>query len=369
MRLIPIECVRDKSVVAKTIYDNNGNVLVNKGVSLTSQVLRKLRELEIWSIYIEDEYSSSEIRDIIKPELRQKSITFIKEAFVNIKNIVLKESKDKLEDSTIQQNKLEYINSLRNIAEELVENIYSNEHILLSLVDIKSFDNYMYQHSINVAVISVSMGMALSLPKEELLDIAEGALLHDIGKIYIPKDIYQKHDELTDEERELYNSHPIKGYEYVKKEFRVNDNVLDIIKQHHERIDGNGFPNKLKGNEISKFAKIISIADCYDYLTSDTIHTRAIPAADALEFIMSHINTLFDYDIVLMFSKILIAYPAGTIVKLSNGDIAVVESTPENYPLRPVVKIIKSDSQEKIGSKIELLDELSIVISNVEYDV
>ncbi len=174
---------------------------------------------------------------------------------------------------------------------------------------------------------------------------------------------------MTKEERELYDSHPMKGYEYVKKEFEVDENVLNIILQHHERVDGNGFPNRLKENEISKFAKIISVADCYDYLTSDTVHTRAIPAADALEFIMAHINTLFDYEVVLMFSKILIAYPAGTIVKLSNGDIAVVESTPENYPLRPEVKIIRSNSKERIGCKISLLDELSIVISNVEYDV
>ena len=369
MRLVPIECVRDKSVAAKTIYDNNGNILVNKGVSLTSQVIRKLRELDIWSVYIEDKYSLSEIRDIIKPELRQKSITFIKEAFVNIEKMVMNSSKDKYEDSLTKKNNIEYFKSLKNVAEEIVENIYSNEHILLSLVDIKSFDNYMYQHSINVAVISVSLGIALRLKKEELIALAEGALLHDIGKIYIPKDIYQKHDKLTAEERKLYNSHPIKGYEYVKKEFRVDDNVLKIIMQHHERVDGNGFPNKLKGHEISKFAKIISIANCYDYLTSDTVQTRAIPASDALEFIMAHINTLFDYEIVLMFSKILIAYPTGTIVKLSNGDIAVVESTPENYPLRPQVRIIKSNSQEKIGSKISLLDELSIVISNVEYDV
>lgn len=365
MRLIPIECVRDQSILAKTLYDNSGNILVNKGVTLTPQVIKKLRELDIWSVYIEDEYSSSEIRDIIKPEFRQKSITFIKEAFVNIKKIVMSEStKDNAENDN-----LEYINSLKNIAEELVDNVDSNEQIMLSLVDIKSFDNYMYQHSINVAVISVTIGIAFKMKKEELLDLAEGALLHDIGKIYIPKDIYQKNNELTKEERELYDSHPMKGYEYVKKEFEVDENVLNIILQHHERVDGNGFPNRLKENEISKFAKIISVADCYDYLTSDTVHTRAIPAADALEFIMAHINTLFDYEVVLMFSKILIAYPAGTIVKLSNGDIAVVESTPENYPLRPEVKIIRSNSKERIGCKISLLDELSIVISNVEYDV
>lgn len=365
MRLIPIECVRDRSILAKTLYDNSGNVLVSKGVSLTPQVIKKLRELDIWSVYIEDEYSSSEIRDIIEPELRQKSITFIKEAFVNIKKIVMSENS---RDNGKNEN-LEYINSLKNIAEELVDCVDSNEQIMLSLVDIKSFDNYMYQHSINVAVISVTIGIAFKMKKEELLDLAEGALLHDIGKIYIPKDIYQKNNELTKEERELYDSHPIKGYEYVKREFEVDENVLNIILQHHERVDGNGFPNRLKEKEISKFAKIISVADCYDYLTSDTVHTRAIPAADALEFIMAHINTLFDYKVVLMFSKILIAYPAGTIVKLSNGDIAVVESTPENYPLRPEVKIIRSNSKERIGCKISLLDELSIVISNVEYDV
>ena len=142
-----------------------------------------------------------------------------------------------------------------------------------------------------------------------------------------------------------------------------------VLLQHHERVDGLGYPVGMEGNKISDFSKIVAIADCYDYLTSDTKSSRAISGGDALEFIMAHADTIFDYKYVKVFSKVIIPYPKGTIVRLSNGDVAIVESTPANYPLRPSVKVIKSKEEYRIGKIIPLLKCISIVISKVEYDI
>lgn len=370
MRLIPIEVVRKGTKIAKTIYDYRGNILLNKGVELTEPIIKKMRSLDILSVYIEDEYSRGEINDVIRPEVRQRSIKYLQETFSNIERIndssnVIGSNKKKILD---KRNR-EYFASIHKIAEEIIDDITANDNVLIGLVDIKSINNYIYQHSVNVAVIALSIGISIKLNRRELLNLALGALVHDIGKAFIDKDIINKEGILTEEEKEEFDKHPRRGYEYLRDNKILKTQSLLAVLQHHERIDGKGVPNGLKGDEISELAKIIAIADCYDYLTSDTIHSRAIPAGEALEFIMAHVNTLFDFEYVEIFSKILIAYPKGTVVKLSNNDIAVVEATPANYPLRPVVKVIKSDYKERIGKSIPLLNELSIVISNVEYNV
>lgn len=368
MRIVPVEAIRAGSKLGKTIYDYSGKILLKKGVELSKTIIERLKKIDIHSVYIEDEYSSIEIEDVIRPDVRLKSINYLKETFNNIERVV--------EDKTIavhnkkkilRKMNLEYFSSIHKIAEEIVDDILINEKILINLVDVKNVSNYLYQHSVNVAVLSLAMGVSMKMNKKDLIELALGALLHDIGKIFIDKDIVEREGKLSIEEDKEFKTHPKKGYDYMKKSNLLKTKSLLIILQHHEQINGLGYPSGLKGDKINDLAKIVSIADCYDYLTSDTEETRAISSADALEFIMVHCNNYFDFEYVKVFKKILIAYPKGTIVRLSNDDIAIVESTPANYPLRPNVKILKSKNRERIGENISLLKELSIVISKVEY--
>ena len=332
-------------------------------------ILKKIKELKIFSLYIIDEYSSAEIEDIIKPELRQKSISVIKETFSDIERIasVHKFEKRNLSEYTNQEKK--YFNSINEIAEEILENVLSNKNVLLSLVDIKSMDNYTYSHCVNVAVISIILGISLNLSKKKLTYLCIGALIHDIGKSFIPKEILQKPDKLTPEEFEIIKCHPRYGYEFLGNSFNLSSHIKLIVLQHHERFDGLGYPNGIIGNKISYLARIVSIADVYDALTSDRPYKRAMCPSDALEYLMSNAGTLFDYDMINIFCKIVIPFPQGTIVSLSNGDIGIVEETLPNFPLRPIVKIVKSEYPNEIGSKINLIDTLSIVISNIQYEI
>lgn len=367
MRLVPIECVREGSKLAKTIYDDGGVVLLQAGVALNKSVIQKISALQILSIYINDEYTNMEIEDVIRPELRQKSITVVKETFNNIQRIKIGNEVG-IKAILVKKNK-EYFSSIYTVAEELLDNILSNNNILVGLVDIKSMDNYTYQHSVNVAVLSLVIGIGLKMPKEDLIDLCIGALIHDIGKAFIPKEIIIKSDSLTKDEKDIYELHTVKGFDYLSKNFNINKRSLKVALEHHERVDGNGYPKKIKGSSIHIFAKIVAIADAYDSLTSDCSHSRAIPAKDALEFIMAHVNTYFDFELVSLFSRIVIVFPAGTIVKLSNNDVAIVINTPANFPLRPKIKILKSVTSERIGITISLLNELSLVVSSVQYGV
>ncbi|AWK50316.1 HD family phosphohydrolase [Clostridium beijerinckii] len=369
MRLVPIECIRENSLLGKAIYSCDGQCLLRSGVLLTDDILKKIKELQILSLYIIDEYSSIEIEDVIKPELRQKSISIIKETFCDIERIA---SVHKFENRTLNEYtryEKQYFNSINEVAEDIVDNVLSNKHVLLSLVDIKSMDNYTYSHCVNVAVISIILGISLNLPKKKLTYLCIGALIHDIGKSFIPKEVLQKPGRLTPEEFEIIKCHSRYGYDFIKNFFDLSSHIKLIVLQHHERFDGLGYPNSLRGDKISYLARIVSIADVYDALTSDRPYKRAMCPSDALEYLMSNAGTLFDYDMINIFCRIVIPFPQGTIVSLSNGDIGIVEKTLPNFPLRPLVKIVKSNCQNKIGSIINLIETLSIVISDIRYEI
>lgn len=371
MRLIPIGCVRPDTYLAKTIYDHEGKPLLKAGALLTKRVIKKLREINIYSIYVIDEYSSSEIQDIIKPELRQKSIKKVHDSFMNLEKLYLEPylcaSSYKRNEILKKQDSI--IKELYNVAYELLDNILSNKNVLVNLVDIKTMDNYTYQHSVNVAVLSIVIGMGLKLNKSRLLDLALGALLHDIGKIFVPKEILLKPGKLTPEEYDEIKKHPKRGYEYVSKFSFISSVSKIIILEHHEKYDGTGYPDGISADQINLLANVVSIADVYDALTSDRPYKKPMCPNDAFEYILGNADKMFRFDIVNIFSKVIVPYPEGTMVKLSNGDIAIVQGTPCDYPLRPIVKVIKSEEKEKEGSIIDLAESLSLVISNIEYNL
>lgn len=369
MRFVPIECVRENSILGKSIYDCYGRKLLSSGVTLTKNIINSIKKLDIYSLYIIDEYSSEEIEDIIKPELRVKAISVIKETFTDIERVATVHKFEKRSMKDYSKKEQEYFNSINDIAEELLENVLSSHNVLLSLVDIKSMDDYTYAHCVNVAIISIVFGMSLNLRRRDLLYLCIGALIHDVGKVFVPQEILQKPGKLTPEEFEEIKKHPKLGYDFIRNSYNISAHSKLIVLQHHERFDGLGYPEGISGDKISYLARIVAIADVYDALTSDRPYKRAMCPSIALEYLMSNAGTLFDFNLVNVFCKIIIPYPKGTMVKLSNGDIGVVEKTLPNFPLRPIVKIVKSDTSDNVGYNINLIDNLSIVISGITYEI
>lgn len=350
MRIVPIDCIKAGAFLGKTIFDDEGRTLLKEGVTLTPSILSRVKLLNINYLYIVDEYSTEEIEDIIKPELRQKAIQTVKNHFANVeKMLTSNDSKKSFSD-------------LIKLAEELIDEVTSKNNILVNLVDIKSMDNYTYQHCVNVAVLSLILGIKLQLLKSELLDLCIGAMLHDIGKVFIPKEIIIKPGALTDTEYEIIKSHPTKGYDYLKNIFEISTTSRLIVLQHHERVNGSGYPYGKDCDKINLLSKIVSIADVYDALTSARPYRKALCPNDAIEYILANSGTLFDHSLVQTFMATIIPYPIGTLVKLSNGDVCVVDNIESEFPLRPNVKIIKSKNPLNIGKVVSLIDNLSLVI-------
>jgi HD-GYP domain-containing protein (c-di-GMP phosphodiesterase class II) len=370
MRLVPIECVKEGSILAKTIFDGESRILLREGVMLSVNLIKKIKSIKVFSIYIVDEYSTKEIEDIIKPELRQKAITTIKDTFYSFKRFSIGTTTSSSSDSnTLLKKKSEYFSSINQIAEELLEELLCKKNVLVSLVDIKSMDDYTYQHSVNVAVLSLVLGLQLQLNRYELYNLCVGALVHDIGKILIPKELVLKPGKLTHEEFETIKQHSVRGYEYLKNASEIPATARIISLQHHERYDGKGYPENRDGESISKLSRIVAIVDVYDALTSDRPYRRALNPSEAIEYIMANGSSHFDYSMVKSFAKVVIPYAEGTIVKLSNGDYAVVEEVFPEYPLRPNVKIIKSIEKARENTFINLMTTLDLVIISQEYNV
>lgn len=369
MRVVPVNAVKGEAYLAADLHNDNGNVLLKKGVLLTAPLLQKIQENNIFTIYIMDKYSDVEIEDVIRPELRRRAVTTIMETFRSIEksNREQRDEPGDLRKNLVIRQMDRYITDLRSIAQGIIDDLTSNPNLLINLVDIKNIDTYTYDHSVNVAVLSLIIGLESKISRLELQPLFMAGLLHDIGKTMISKDILNKNGTLNDMEMEIMKEHCELGYKYVRENFSFPILVTNAIHQHHERLDGTGYPKKIFGNLVSKYARIIAIADTYDAMISDTPYSKPVAPNEALEFIMGGAGSFFDYDLVSIFSRKVIPFPEGTLVKLSGDMIGVVKKTNNNYPLRPVVEII-NHSSPNCGKIYDLLVTMDIVIEGVQYE-
>ncbi len=362
MRHIPLEYAKPGNFLGQTLYNTNGQILLAKGTILTDRLISKIIESGFMSIYISDDDSEKDtiIEEIIKPEIRQKAITSVKKIYQSIANVNGKTSSKQIEET---------IYELKSIANSIVDDVLSKRDIMIQLVDIKNLDDYTYSHSVNVAVLSLIIGISYNLNRNDLNDLTLGGLLHDIGKMFIPETLIKKAGKLTDDEFELMKEHSLRGYTYMRDKFNINGRSRIVALQHHERIDGTGYPHNLKGDEIHLFSRITTIADVYDSLTSDRVYRKAVPVNEVLEYIMGGCGSFFDHDLVNVFIKNVIPYPIGTFVKLSNDTIGVVEDINLNFSLRPTVKIIREQGRECSEYIMELTKEQAIVIEKIVYNI
>lgn len=332
MRFVPINRLKEGMIVGKKLYGQNGMVLIAKNTKLERVYINRIKKMGYSGVYIQDNLSEDiEINAIIDENLKIKAVNNLKKIFTNVN------AKERMPD--------EYITESKYIIKDIVDNIINNKNILVNIIDLKFFDDYTYYHSINVAIMSIIIGVALKLKKNELYELGLGAILHDIGKIFINKNILNKKGKLDEEEFKTIKKHPKFGYEHLKKN-NISIKSKVAILQHHERFDGYGYPNKMQGKEISLFGRIITIADVYDALTSDRPYRKALTPSEAIEYIMANAEIMFDSKLIKAFVSKIAPYPVGTCVQLSNGLIGIVYKNHYNAILRPKIKVITNEKNE-----------------------
>ena len=227
--------------------------------------------------------------------------------------------------------------------------------MIVETINLSTYDNYTYSHSVNVDMLSVILGVACGLRDDELRKLSQAALLHDIGKTCVPIEIINKPGRLTEEEYAEVKNHPRYGYNMLRDNYEVSSVARNAILSHHENEDGSGYPRGLTSEKIHLFAKIIHVADVYDALTTKRVYKEAMNPADALEYLMGNAERMFDKDLVATFMEYVAPYPLGVQVELSTGQKAIVVKNNRSMLSRPVVRL---DS----GTRVDLLERLDITI-------
>jgi len=354
MRRTPLTLIKPGMKVARPVCNGSGQVLLNAGVILNHRYIERLKSLGIPSLYIEDGFLPDiQIDDVISEETRIKAIA-------QVKNLLQEHTKS----LGIQVYHTEKLHSTVN---EIIDQLLSNNELIVNLMDIRALDDYVFAHSVNVCVLSLITGISLGYERAKLFHLGMGALLHDIGKIMVPKAILDKPGVLTPEEYLEIKKHPEFGMQILNNNPNVSSLSRLVVHQHHERYNGQGYPRGLREAEIHEFAQIVGMVDVYDALTADRVYRKAFPPHEAFEMISGAGDYLFSYHIIEPFLSNIAAYPAGTIVQLSSGDYAIVVHTAKGFPLHPRVRILFDKHLKPVtdGSEIELLDYHSLVITRV----
>lgn len=353
MRFVPTHCLRVGMILGDNLYNNFGDLMLSSGTTLTNEYVTAIHRLQYNGVYIEDDISKDiHIINIINDSVRAQTVKGIKDVFIHCE----KGSPDAKPDLRKAKQQIELI----------VDEIFAQKHLMVNMIDMKVFDDYTYYHSVNVAVLSIVLGVALKMDREELCNLGFAALLHDIGKVFINRDILNKAGKLTPAEFDEIKTHSLLGCNHIKKGCGVANSTYMAILDHHEQYDGNGYPNGLKGDNISWYGRIISVADVYDALTSDRPYRKALLPSDAMEYVMAYTTTQFDPKVVEVFVRKIAPYPIGTCVKLSNGLTGIVVENYEELCMRPRIRVFMENCEDVEPYELELADHESLNITVVE---
>ncbi|MEZ0536213.1 HD-GYP domain-containing protein [Caldicellulosiruptoraceae bacterium PP1] len=324
MKKVRLNEVNEGMRVARDIFANNGKLLIPEGFILKSSHINKLKEYDIEYIYIFDQIEENYILEEV----------IYHETFRTVQDLMISAKNGYALDTDVA----------KEVVNDVVDKIIENEDIFLKIIGFRDVDNYTYFHSVDVCVFSAIIGKILDFDKKRIENIALAALFHDFGKMKIGPEILNKPTKLSDDEYEEIKKHTIYGYQLIKQMGEVSEEVAEGALLHHEKLDGSGYPLKLKGDKIPLIAKIITIADVYDALTADRVYKKKIVPTKAADYLLKYSGIYFDGTIVHRFINHVVQYPKGCFVVLNTGEIAIVyEENPFNKT-RPIIKVVSRNS-------------------------
>lgn len=243
------------------------------------------------------------------------------------------------------------IKETHSIVTKCISSIVSNANALFWLTRIQDTSAVEANHSLRVAVLSIALGHYIGMHRQELEQLGVAALLHDIGKTRIPEDILNKRSRFTEAEKRVMEKHTSLGYELLHADTGLEPIIKEVALNHHQRPDGQGYPAKQRNNPLSLFTRIVSIVDSYDDMTHEISHLKSVSPRLALKEIYEQAGKQFDRNLAKAFIKMVGIYPAGSLVKMTNGEVAMVVSTESKSKLSPKVELIY-DSHGKMRSPL-----------------
>jgi len=239
----------------------------------------------------------------------------------------------------ISTDKVIDVDEVKQSTDAIVDSIFRNQDALSCMSRIRMKDEYLVEHSLNVSILMTIFAKHLKLEKNIIEQLALGAFLHDVGKILVPSKILNKPGKLTAEEYEIMKNHVTLGMQVLTELPGISPIVKSIVGEHHERLDGNGYPSKLANEQISEFGRMIAIVDSYDAMTAERVYKAGMHPIKAFKILVKDTTNGYDEELVDKFIQCLGVYPVGTLVKLNSGKLGIISQLNKSKPLHPFVKV------------------------------
>lgn len=320
-------------ILAREIMTSDYQVVLPEGAVIRKEYIERLSELGITGIYIKEKNTGEKAAGILKSD---------------IENSLKEKVRDILERHTYHNN--DELIELKKAADNIVAVILEEDRIVEKIFDIRERSTDIYEHSISVCSLAILTSLKLNIEIGKIHEIGVGCLLHDIGLRYTTIDFFNRNiNTLNQWELVEYKKHPVHGYSSLKNEEWISELSKTIILQHHERLNGFGFPLKVK--DISPECQIVNVCDIFDEMICG-IACERVKVHEAIENLKSSKNVLFDEKIVNTFLSFTAVYPAGTHVMTNEGELAVVLSQNKNFQDRPVIRILKDKNGKKINGDV-----------------
>ncbi|WP_048601270.1 HD-GYP domain-containing protein [Rubeoparvulum massiliense] len=361
MRLVSIQHCVPGMILAKDIYDESGVILIAKGMELTPRFIRRMSQMGVTHLFVIDDATEGiEPLETVSLEVRKEVMSAIHDSLDSL--LIEEPWRNKV------QRPAELHKRLLQSVHLIIDELKTQPTTLLMLGNIYVTDHELYKHSYQVMLYSLALGFRMGYNDQELAEQGLGAIFHDVGKQMIPSEILNKPGKLTEEEFQLVQQHTWTGFQILRKQPELSLLVAHCALQHHERIDGSGYPRQLLEEDIQPYAQVVAIADVYDALTSNRVYRGAMLPHEAYEILLAGSGKLFNPKMIEVFHKTISMYPIGMSVRLSTGELGVVVDVHSNIPERPVIRVLYDANGEpycKICER-DLSKQLHVMIEEVD---
>lgn len=353
-KFISTRLLKEGMKIDQAIVDSTGRSLIEKGAYLDDFHIEYLQEKGVNGVFIQEGEPDPDELEIQIPQFTRELIEKSRvedRAKVKLTESVRKRVSEGIQFLYSHTDDENFSEATNNVANELMKTIVDNDAVAVDIGMLKVSDEYTFKHSVDVATMAMIVGKKHGFSDHEVHELGISGLLHDVGKSKIPNEVLNKAAKLTDEEFALMKQHTLFGFDILKKRNEFSEGIMLGVLQHHEKINGKGYPVGSPADKIHPYAKIISVADIYDALVTERPYKKGFPKGVAIEMIMSMTGEL-DFDAMKSFLSSVIVYSVDSIIQLSNGEKAkVVENNPENC-LRPKVVGLKTGKLYDLANDI-----------------
>src|SRR3954447_8177024 len=356
MRLIATRRLEAGAGLGRDGFDGGSSAIppLRQGGEMTERHRDALLGVGVHAVYVQDEIGEGiQVTQAVDPDTRRRATVAVSRAFDTCKESLSK-------GTGVPE---AVIGDLAKVAEMIARDIEETADMAVALGALASADGYTLQHSIDVAATGMLIGHKLFRERgwidhlgrrtyerrdRRLAPLGLGPLLHDVGKLIIPNDILNKPGKLDESEWELMRAHPRAGVEMLRSDM-ISPLVKVVVRSHHERGDGGGYPDGLAGEEIHQLARIAAPADVFDAVTSERVYASARPPDVGVQIVLDGSGRAFDPDVVEVFRRVVTPYPPGVEVELGDGRRGVVVSVPQKELARPLVRVAWEPAGQRVS--------------------